>query len=658
MKKNLMVIILIVLTVKPIFTQQDSSVTIEDYLDLYAGTIAEDNENSDLIEVIESMIISPIDLNHATESDLLKIPFIDIYTAQNIIEYRNKNGSFFALKEMYMIDGIDKEKIKLIIPLLSIAESNLISPKHGEDFFSQISFRSRIISDLQTRRGFTENIFQGNNLKTYSRLSLSRGEDYKAGILIEKDPGEKSYMDFTSFFLSINSLFNSRIIFGDYLAQFGQGLILWSPYAFSKGSDAVSTIIRRNRSFVPYAGTDENQFFRGAALTSSINDFDLSVFYSFNIIDANIESEINGISSLYLTGLHRTTNDLQKKDKIKNRTYGARVDYFPTSNFNLSLIYYNVDLNLPLIENTSNDLSGKQFGFSSIGYDYIINKLRFSGEIGYNNISVATINNMALIISRELSAIFSIRGYPRNFGNLYANGMAEKTGTQNEFGIYTGIKLRSKLGVFDLYFDQFKFPYPTASLPMPSKGNELMFNFTGRLSNKILLNLRYFTEIKDIPGTTENIKEILNRNIKKYRTEIVFTPNKNLRLKSRYELITYNVDKIKVDETGYIIFQDARVDFSDNFRCYARIILFNTQSYNTRLYSFENDLSGVLSNPALYGEGIKWYLLINYKLTNNFLISLKYSELYKPYDKTLGSGLSEIPGNLYNYVSFQLDYKL
>ena len=39
-------------------------------------------------------------------------------------------------------------------------------------------------------------------------------------------------------------------------------------------------------------------------------------------------------------------------------------------------------------------------------------------------------------------------------------------------------------------------------------------------------------------------------------------------------------------------------------------------------------------------------------------LSLKYSEMYKPEERTLGSGYSEINGNLDNQLSAQIEWDL
>ncbi len=60
-------------------------------------------------------------------------------------------------------------------------------------------------------------------------------------------------------------------------------------------------------------------------------------------------------------------------------------------------------------------------------------------------------------------------------------------------------------------------------------------------------------------------------------------------------------------------------------------------------------------NPALFGEGIRWYAMIKYRPMKYLILSAKYSETYKPDERTLGSGLMQINNNLDNRISIQLD---
>jgi len=44
--------------------------------------------------------------------------------------------------------------------------------------------------------------------------------------------------------------------------------------------------------------------------------------------------------------------------------------------------------------------------------------------------------------------------------------------------------------------------------------------------------------------------------------------------------------------------------------------VFQSDSYDSRVYEYENDLDGVLTFPPLYGRGVRWYVLLTYLLSD------------------------------------------
>ncbi|MBQ7132429.1 MAG: helix-hairpin-helix domain-containing protein [Oscillospiraceae bacterium] len=65
----------------------------------------------------------PIDLNIADIDDLILIEGISQSVAQSIIDYRNENGGFSDLSELYNIDGIEEETIEKLLPFLYIEQA-------------------------------------------------------------------------------------------------------------------------------------------------------------------------------------------------------------------------------------------------------------------------------------------------------------------------------------------------------------------------------------------------------------------------------------------------------------------------------------------------------------------------------------------------------
>ncbi|OGU34129.1 MAG: hypothetical protein A2068_04840 [Ignavibacteria bacterium GWB2_35_6b] len=645
----------LLIPVSALFSQTDSTYQINEILNSILEESTIDAEDSQLYDLIEELLNNPIDLNSASVNDLLKIPTIDLQTTQSIIDYRNKSGSFSSVNQLYLIENLNKESVDKIIPFITV------SKVRREEFPEEkvitipfsINYRSRLIEDIQDRKGFITNAYAGDKLKFYNRI---KGEysNYNFGLLTEKDAGEKSYADFYSFNFSADKFcFFDKIILGDYLVEFGQGLALWGPYSFSKGSEAVSSVSRNGRGIIPYLSSDENQFFRGGAAKINYNNFDFTFFYSANNFAATIENKF--ITSKPIDGYHRTENELSKKDAGSEKVLGTIIIYSLFQNSQINFLYYNSKFSASFLPDRIYDLSGSNFNFYSLSYSTIFDKFYLSGEFAFNGKSVASINNLQLTINRTFSFVASIRNYPRNFYSIHSSGFGESSNTQNEFGIYTGIKTKLKSTEINFYYDQFKFPFATSTLPLPSSGHEFLLDVFHSFTAKTKLRLRYSRENKEIKSEAVIDEFVGNQIRQKIRLELIYNVSKNIRLKSRIEFTDVSFNRSYNSDTGFLAFQDLRFSPYNNLNIYTRLIFFDTESFDSRVYEFENDLTGVLTNSPLSGKGTKWYFLINYEILKSVKISAKYSELHQPELSFLSSGLNEIAGNINSKFSLQID---
>lgn len=649
-----------------LIAQIDSSdIVTEDLLNNILDESEEENDNTELFDILEELIHNPIDINSTNLIELIKLPNMDQRSAQLIIDHRNKFGYFYSTNELFSIKNIDKQLIKSILPFIKASPPADHSQQYEENNFEPESFidksrlflRSRLSTDLQNRDGFLSGKYQGSKLKSYNKLLYNYDDHFQFGVLTEKDPGENSYTDFTTFHLQIKDFgLLNNIVGGDYVLEYGQGLALWSPFGFSKGADAVYPVKKRAAYLRPYTSSFEYRYFRGAAAMIQIADFNLTAFYSFNTFDATIDSITGEITSFGQTGFHRFESELNKKGAAKSKSFGGVLDYHFHDRFNLGLIYYNAKFDNSLSSESIYDFSGDNFNYLSTYYDFNFSNFNIFGEFSYDGTSVASINGFQFFTTHDFIFTTSIRSYPRNYHNLYGFGFSEKTGRiNNEVGIYSGLKWRLPFGIVNFYYDIFKFPYKTTENSLSSEGDEFLFDFTSRPFLKFETRLRYKYENKEITEQI-NLDENIVRRLKQIiRTEFVYDLSKFLRLKTRFEFNHFVIKNANRKEQGFLMFQDIRYISQKYLVFYGRIIFFQTDSFNSAIYEFENDLPGIMPNVALYGKGIRMYLIIKYNPLQYLSLSAKYSETYKPDDKFIGTGDNEIIGNIDNRFSLQID---
>ena len=168
------------------------------------------------------------------------------------------------------------------------------------------------------------------------------------------------------------------------------------------------------------------------------------------------------------------------------------------------------------------------------------------------------------------------------------------------------------------------------------------------------LYFRYFNERKEELEIFNNENIISEKRTQKLRGEFMLSLSKSIKLKSRFELLLLHGLS---SEKGVLLFQDLRFNVNKKLTIQGRLIFFQTDSFSSRIYEFENDLIGVMTNIALWGKGMRAYLLVKYRPFKNFNLSFKYSEITKPLENYLGSGYNLIEGNFDNKIAFQIDYR-
>ena len=213
------------------------------------------------------------------------------------------------------------------------------------------------------------------------------------------------------------------------------------------------------------------------------------------------------------------------------------------------------------------------------------------------------------------------------------------------------------------YADQYRFPQPTSGVVFPSKGNDLLLHTEWSVIPRTEIYLRYQHKISEEKTIVQNKSGFSNSvheelSVRHIRLHLGYRLNNSVNINSRIEDVNVHWNISDKHEKGLVVYQDISIKPSEQYSWNARFTFFQTDSYESRIYEYENDLEGVSSLPGLYGHGVRWYILFHYKLGGSLELSAKYSDLIRDDVKRLGSGLDELPVNHDNRFSFQIDYAL
>ena len=112
-------------------------------------------------------------------------------------------------------------------------------------------------------------------------------------------------------------------------------------------------------------------------------------------------------------------------------------------------------------------------------------------------------------------------------------------------------------------------------------------------------------------------------------------------------------------EDGFIVTQDLLFNpKSFPLDISLRYALFHTDSYDTRIYTYENNALYVFSSPAYYYQGSRAYALIRWNILRKADLWMRYGVSIFANRDTLGSGAEQINDSSRTDITVQLRIKL
>ena len=625
---------------------------VESLAETEDGTMA----GSLVLEDLDSFSTQPIYINLASEEELLRLHLFNFKQVQDIINYREKYGEILTLKELAVMGNFSSPLLQMLQPFVKFDVKRDSIQKKRDEVVRQ-NFIYRIKETLPVSAGFLVKngkvpAYAGTPLGYFARYHAEAGKWLRIGLTAENDAGEnffgksnKGGFDFYSGFISWQGKGLIRsVVLGDYHLRFGQGVSLWSGGGVSYASDLTS-LMRTGEGIRPYSSSDENLFFRGTAVQLNFKPVKISVFYSNRRVDTNQALDSlgqNSITSFRTDGFHRTVSEMEDEKNAREQLVGGYFD-LRFSNWRIGALASVQHIDLPV---TNGDAPYKAKSFEgttnrNFGLDYqlILNQLSFFGEAGVSqNLKPAIVNGMIWKAHPQLSLSLLYRYYDPAFQTFNSGAFAEGSGGRNEEGFYAAFDYlafaRVKLsGQADLFY----FPWMTYQTITPAGGNAISLREEITLGRNLTFYLvaRFEQKPKKMTGTT-GVPEQWETSTAKWRLHADWKVNDKLELRSRLETVRYSY---RTDtENGYLFFADLVYGATARFKGWFRMALYRTDGYNSRVFSYENDLLYYYAIPSFYGKGIRTYLNVKWQPTRLFSIYLKGGYTLRANALSMGSG--------------------
>ncbi|MEO1254092.1 MAG: hypothetical protein AAFY41_04270, partial [Bacteroidota bacterium] len=502
----------------------------------------------------------------------------------------------------------------------------------------------------------------------------SRRGDFSLGFTFEKDQGEKivfddnqNGFDFYSYHLLLeNKLGFKKIMLGDFQLQYGQGLVFGAGFNAGKGAETVNTTKRNNLGIRPYTSVLEAGFFRGAGVSKSFGDFELSVFYSTLDQDGNIQSDTTFsdfdefVNSIQNTGFHRTPSELSARDRIEEESIGGAITYSPHRRLSIGFTGLNSQYSTPLQRKPNNynqfEFKGDHNYIGSLFANYTWQNFTFFGEAARSKSGgIGAVGGLVASLSRVVDMAMVLRNYDRNFHSFYGNAFSENSRNINERGTYWGLSIKpNRRHKLNAYYDRFRFPWLRFRTEAPSVGNEWLARYSHFPTRKIALYAQIREQTRQVTIPKENLNELVDQVKRNYIFNVDYQLETWLKLKTKVQSSTQN----EGDEftKGFAIIQDVNFGFW-KLKFNTRMALFETDNFDNAQYVYESDVLYAFSIPAYNGTGTRTYAMVRYDPLKNVSVWLRYARFTFTDREIVGSGLEESIGNTSTEVKAMLRVK-
>ena len=631
-------------------------------------------DSEQITQFLQELAENPININNASVNALLQVPGLNLKLARGIIEYRSNVKPFEAIEELDEVPGIGGVTLEQVRPYvtvgsgLELGKTLYTNPRYWTSG-GEFQMFSRFQRDLQEGRGYQqppqEGGYIGSPIKYYQRMGY-QSDHLSINLTQEKDPGEELVgplqFDHRTWHVALeNNGHLQMLVGGDYSLGFGQGLVLWSGAAFGKGSNVVGAVSRNGRGIKPYTSAQETNYYRGAAVSYG-GKLQFTGFYSNRKRSA---SEISTDTTRFpgTDGYHRTENEFFQKDNLQQTLYGGHIQLELPFGI-IGVTGYQTTFDRYIAASTQTyaqyDFEGTSNYAYSLDYTFLAGPAVVFGEIAQSeNGGYGLITGVESGLGDDTDITVAYRKYQKEFQSILGNGFGEVSGQpKNEEGIYLGIRhVIGEKFMLSAYIDQFRFPSARFGTNQPTQG----FDWLAKTEIDLTDNLNFYVQLRsEIEDDEYEVLDSFGRSQRRlgtaqrssFRANLEYWVNNNVRLRTRGELVRSRQAGEDL-ELGYLLYQDLRLRINDEFSLDTRLSMFDTESFATRVYQFENDLLYVFSSQSFFDQGQRMYVLLNYEPFDFLELWAKFGITIYEDTQVIGSGLNQIEGDQRSEIGLQ-----
>ncbi len=521
--------------------------------------IAMDDVAEQLMEIAEH----PIDLNQTSAEELGQLGWLTDEQIDEILLYQYQHG-FVSIYDLQLIHSLKDYDIRNLLPFVEV-KSDRLEVKGEKIYFREVFHYAK---HEITLRADARNIEDFDSDPMYGKLRyrFDYQKKVQAGLTVCRPTGEVwENMQYGGFVQLQDMGCIKNLSAGNFQANFGQGLVIGSPFKMGKSRWMSSGMNAKEgvRKFTSVG--DDYQAFHGIGTTLRFSWAEVSAMYS---IDQQKDSAWHHLVGVNATGKWR---------KLKVGLTAIENMYSDTTTVQ-AVVGINTRYNWGKVDLWGEvaTTQGKRWGLGGI--------------VGMNFTPISDVNLLALY-----------RYYSPYFDNPYAYAFSEKSRLNDENGFYMGVDVRTLAKWrFAAYVDAFRegYDFMTQADFIPDSTYDMNWRVRARRQvGKDTYALRYRLVYR-LPCWVFRTQADAN---------MVKTEDWSYGV-SLLQDVEYHVPVLP------IVLQ-------------VRAQVFDARQWNNRIYAYENDVLYAYSIPNVYGLGGRFLVNARYKINDTFSIYLRVSEM-------------------------------
>jgi hypothetical protein len=634
----------------PLFAQVEEPATGELLENFFRDNEqASESDVQMFLEYLENLRQQPLDLNRATREDLFGMRLLNEIQIENFLRYRDQFGPLLNAYELQAVPAWELPDIRRILQfagvLTGLDTRNIPLWRGLTEGQNELLLRwgrpDPPIYNTATAEG-KPNIWAMRYRHTFdNRLRF--------GFTAENDAGEAFFrgsnnhgFDFYSahFYVQNASPTLQTLAIGDFSARMGQGLLLQTRFAAGKTAET-TTIARGGGRIGPYAAFGEAFFLRGAAATFNLGkNWELTALLSYRRRDGNVttlqdstDQEFAAIAftSLQLSGLHRTPAEIDDENALREWVGGMAVTR-KWKNGQVSLnglhLRYDKPWQPALAPYRQFVFQGDRLSGASVDYFWRRRNWYAFGEIARSdNGGMAALNGVLFAADRRVTLAVLHRNLDRDYQSVYAAPFAEASGASNEQGLYAGTDIRfGRKWQINAYVDLWKHPWLRFGVNAPSRGSEYLGRIIWNPKRGVSVYALWFLEVKERNSSIEEVAGLAENRRSRLRLHASYKVGSGMEMRSRLEWTGFEI-RPQPRSKGFLAYQEVVVrPLGSRVSGTARFVIFDTQDYDARVYTFENDLFAAISIPGFAGRGSRYFVNLNWRVNDWFRLEARMEQ--------------------------------